>query len=276
MSAFSGFLIFSGFYFEAIILSKDFLERFGYFPSIWVLIQLLVFGIFLFKKGFWTSVWISSGLSLIAGIMFPIFYGTEVWIKISILPMIALVATISYGAIGILAITFTLAVGGKIVGIIAGTIFVIIAGLFTFLLVLQGGSILVPFMAVFVLSLCCYASQRAFLDDNKFSWIRQLSFAAASNGGTSFRLADLTDADFSQATLKNTDFRSSILTRTDFAETNGLSQARLANTILHDPKIQQLVVTKNGQGKSFDNLNLEGINFTKRQSSRFKFYWNKS
>ena len=43
--------------------------------------------------------------------------------------------------------------------------------------------------------------------DEKYTLIRDLAIAFAAIIGTSFRDANLTDADFTNATLKSTDFR---------------------------------------------------------------------
>ncbi|MEP0880977.1 pentapeptide repeat-containing protein [Trichocoleus sp. ST-U3] len=100
----------------------------------------------------------------------------------------------------------------------------------------------------------------AFEANTKFPRIAQLAINLTTIGGTSFRQANLTEADFSQATLKHTDFRDANLTRTCWRNAKGLEFSRLGNTYLANPKIRQLVVTGNGQAQKFDGLNLEGVN----------------
>lgn len=90
--------------------------------------------------------------------------------------------------------------------------------------------------------------------------MRDVAVTLAAVGGTSFRQADLTEADFSGATLKHTDFRGANPIRTRWHYAKGLEFARLGNTYLANPKIRQLVVTLNGQTQNFDGLNLEGVN----------------
>ncbi|MFB2898421.1 pentapeptide repeat-containing protein [Aerosakkonemataceae cyanobacterium BLCC-F50] len=55
-----------------------------------------------------------------------------------------------------------------------------------------------------------YAGLKAVAVDEKFALVRTIAVALAAIGGTSFRGANLTDADFSGAILKNTDIRKPI------------------------------------------------------------------
>ena len=52
----------------------------------------------------------------------------------------------------------------------------------------------------------------------------EFAIAFAATGGTSFRNADLTDADFTSATLKSTDFREATLTRTRWHQAKKLDR----------------------------------------------------
>ena len=95
---------------------------------------------------------------------------------------------------------------------------------------------------------------------SRFPGIARLAINLTSIGGTSFWKTNLTEADFSGATLKHTDFQGADLTRTCWRNAKGLEFARLGNTYLANPKIRQLVVTCNGQGKNFDGLDFTGVN----------------
>jgi uncharacterized protein YjbI with pentapeptide repeats len=86
--------------------------------------------------------------------------------------------------------------------------------------------------------------------------------AIVNTYGTSFRWANLTDANFTAATLKHTNFAADI-TRTCLFQTKGLEYARLGTTYLQNPHIRQLLVTREGQDKNFDYLDLQGINLQK-------------
>jgi uncharacterized protein YjbI with pentapeptide repeats len=106
------------------------------------------------------------------------------------------------------------------------------------------------------------AGLKAVALDEKFALVRTIAVALAAIGGTSFRGANLTDADFSGATLKNTDIRDAILTRTRWLGTKQLHYARVGTSYLGDTKLQQLVITTEGEGKNFDGLNLQGLNLS--------------
>ncbi len=54
------------------------------------------------------------------------------------------------------------------------------------------------------------------VSDEREAWLRTIAIAIAATGGTSFRYADLTDADFTSATLKSTDFRNANFNRTNY------------------------------------------------------------
>ena len=85
-----------------------------------------------------------------------------------------------------------------------------------------------------------------------------LSFAAI--GGTSFKGADLTNADFSQTELTRCDFRDATLTNTNWLGANDLETSRLGKTYLGVHTIQELVVTKDGRSKKFNQLSMVGLN----------------
>lgn len=110
-----------------------------------------------------------------------------------------------------------------------------------------------------------YIGYQALSGNKKYSLIRLLAISIVSQGGTSFRGADLTDADFSQASLKSVDFRKAILTRTCWFQSQKLDQARIDGTYLENPKVRQLVITKDGRAKDgrepeYDHLNLRELN----------------
>ncbi|MBW4503095.1 MAG: pentapeptide repeat-containing protein [Scytonema hyalinum WJT4-NPBG1] len=105
-----------------------------------------------------------------------------------------------------------------------------------------------------------YIGLRSLAVDQKNALICSLALAFAATGGTSFRNADLTNADFTSATLKNTDFRNANLTRTRFYEAKKLDFARVGNSILAKRDFLNLLVTGNGRGKFYAGANLKGAN----------------
>ncbi|HBE16452.1 MAG TPA: hypothetical protein DEG17_14490, partial [Cyanobacteria bacterium UBA11149] len=96
-----------------------------------------------------------------------------------------------------------------------------------------------------------FVGWRALTGDQKDTWIRTIASAFAATGGTSFRHADLTDADFTSATLKSTYFRNATLTNTNFHQTKKLDLARVGNTILIDTKVRDLLVTHRGAKQAY-------------------------
>ena len=108
--------------------------------------------------------------------------------------------------------------------------------------------------------LCVYIAWQALKGNEKYALIRNIAIAFAAWGGTSFRGADLTDADFEEARLKSTDLRKAILTRTYWRSAQKLDLARPGNSYLSNAQVRELVKTGEGQGKNFDRINLRGIN----------------
>ncbi len=106
-----------------------------------------------------------------------------------------------------------------------------------------------------------YISWRALKGDPKHALIRNIAVAFAAFKGTSFRSANLTDADFTATTLKSTDFRKAILTRTSFHKTKKLDRVRPGSSYLQIAEVRQVVMTGRGPDKNFDRLDLRGINF---------------
>jgi uncharacterized protein YjbI with pentapeptide repeats len=95
--------------------------------------------------------------------------------------------------------------------------------------------------------------------NQKYRLIVSLAKTLVAKGGTSFRGANLTDANFTQAILKNTDLRQAILNRTNWFQVQRLEQGRTEGTYLENPKIRQLVVSKLGQDENFDRYDLRKL-----------------
>ncbi|MFL9458396.1 pentapeptide repeat-containing protein [Tolypothrix bouteillei VB521301_2] len=116
-------------------------------------------------------------------------------------------------------------------------------------------------VAVALVLLSIYISRRSLKGDPKYALIRDIAIAFAAFKGTSFRSADLTDANFTGATLKSTDFRKAILTCTCFHKTKKLDRVRPGTSYLRIAEVRQVLVTGQGQDKNFDRIDLRGINF---------------
>ncbi|RZM74091.1 hypothetical protein DYY88_23890 [Leptolyngbya iicbica LK] len=116
--------------------------------------------------------------------------------------------------------------------------------------------------SVLFISLNLYIAWRALQGNPKDTWVRSVAIAVAAIGGTSFRSADLTDANFVQAQLKSTDLRRAVLTRTNWHKTTKLDCTRTSDTILADATVRDLLVTHRGQNQSYVGCNLKGANLT--------------
>ncbi len=99
-------------------------------------------------------------------------------------------------------------------------------------------------------------------EDEKFALVRRIAIAFAAIGGTSFRSADLTEANFAQAILKSTDLRKASVTLTCWSQTQKLDRARVGGTILLEPTVRDLLVTSQGKGKAYIGRNLKGANLS--------------
>ena len=115
-------------------------------------------------------------------------------------------------------------------------------------------------LAVALVLLGSYISQRVLAEDDKYAVIRQFAIVIGAIGGTSFRGADLTNTNFSFATLKNTDFRFANIHRTMWRHACFLDWARTDETILINPAVRKLLVTSNGYRKSYQGMDLRGAN----------------
>jgi uncharacterized protein YjbI with pentapeptide repeats len=115
-------------------------------------------------------------------------------------------------------------------------------------------------VAIALMGLSTYISLKAMAGDKKYKLIRSISISLCASLGTSFRGADLTDANFTQATLPHTDFRKANLKRTAWFQSTKLELSRIEGTYLEDTSIRQLVVSKDGHGNTYDYKNLQGLN----------------
>jgi uncharacterized protein YjbI with pentapeptide repeats len=106
-----------------------------------------------------------------------------------------------------------------------------------------------------------YIGWQALVRNNSlFARMKNIAVAFFSIKGTSFRCADLTDADFTFANLKYTDFRNANIIRTNFHKSKDLDFSRVSGTILSDGKVRNLLVSKRGTRKDFFGCNLQGAN----------------
>ncbi len=189
----------------------------------------------------------------------------------------ALVGTIAVlGAVlGALAVAGSISVAGVGAGIItlaeslvmSGTLAIVGSKAMTRLIAESSNTILLgtelPALALALVlpSLSGYIGWQALSGDERFTFVRQIALSFAAIGsGTSFRGADLTDANFTQATLHSTDLRKATITRTRWFQAQKLDFARVGGTILIQPEVRNLVITGQGKREFFIRLNFQGAN----------------
>ncbi|MEM6591981.1 MAG: pentapeptide repeat-containing protein [Cyanobacteria bacterium P01_C01_bin.73] len=115
-------------------------------------------------------------------------------------------------------------------------------------------------VSIICVCLSLYVGAQAIAENRKYAMIYWFAIAISNYRSTSFRNADLTNADFSNANLRQADFRNANLTRTRWHQAKFLAQARTDEEYLEDPKIRQLVVSLNGREQNFDQFDLRGLN----------------
>ncbi|MGA9378291.1 MAG: pentapeptide repeat-containing protein, partial [Phormidium sp.] len=130
-----------------------------------------------------------------------------------------------------------------------------------------GVIILAIMLAVALILVSLNIAKEILKEDDKYGVLRQIAIAISTLGGTSFRNANLTNANFSYATLKSTDLRNANTTRTLWHKSFHLNQARVGNTILINPRVRDLLVTGNGHQRNFVNANLRGANLIRADLS---------
>lgn len=120
-------------------------------------------------------------------------------------------------------------------------------------------------------SLIPLVGNQAIAGNPKYWFVYWLAIAISNYGSTSFRNADLTDADFSNANLRQADFRDANLTRTRWHHAKYLAQARTDEEYLENPKIRQLVISLSGKGQNFDHFDLRGLNLAGADLTKASF-----
>ncbi|PSB30070.1 pentapeptide repeat-containing protein [Stenomitos frigidus] len=124
-----------------------------------------------------------------------------------------------------------------------------------------------------------YVNWQAFKGNEKFASIYTFGVAFSAIGGTSFCGADLTKANFTKAILKSTNFTKTwkkdaqgkrqasetILEWVCWHDAKRLDRTRIGTSILANPAVRELLVTRDGYKKSYvdaklRNTNLNGAN----------------
>ncbi|QYX30714.1 pentapeptide repeat-containing protein [Sphaerospermopsis torques-reginae] len=255
MSALSGFFSIIIGTLIALILNPENSENF--IIGIVSLVIVIVFCIVTISKGLTAAAYAGAIVFAFTGTIAFAFTGTGA------APIAVAVAGVTFGTAALAGLgafvgagtrAEAAAIAGAFIGATIGFLVVVVIGART-LAVVVGGAV-----AIVLLLFIAYISCLSFTGDERYALIGSFAIAFAATGGTSFRGADLTDADFTGATLKNTDFRKANLTRTRFYKAKKLDFARPGNTILANPAVLNLLVTLNGRNKSYVGANLRGAN----------------
>ena len=225
----------------ALFFTSNNIKNYTLLPGVLLLIFLAIFFIVTLREGLVAGAvvgaWVVAGAGVVAGAVTVAGAG-----KVAA----AGAVTVTVAGAGAAAVIVAVARAGAGVGAVTGaaTGAVAVAG------------------AVAATGLGIYIAWRALAGDEKEALIRSVAISFAATGGTSFRNADLTDANFTEATLKSTDFRTANLTRTCFRKTEKLDRARVGNSILADTRVRELLITRNGYKKSYVGADLQGANLT--------------
>ena len=246
------------------------------FSGVVIVITLVIFVIVTIRKGLVVALGAVSAAALVAGAVAGVATGVATaragdmavvvgWAvagataravagaaAVAVIGAVVVAGAMAVAAIGAVMVAGAMAVGatGVLAGVVAWT------GSTSVGWVLAAAVVGV----VAVAGLSAYVSWRALTGDRKHAFMRTIAIAFTATGGTSFRGADLTDADFTWATLKSTNFRGANLTRTNWFQTQKLDRAVVGRTYLNNPQVRQLVITREGQDKNLDGLNLRGVN----------------
>jgi len=236
------------------------------------LLVLVLFILILIFQGIRVFAFILAGsaITIISGILVLILGYTSSYVEadklVEVLPSVIqemgtatpLVGVILEGLfifalVAIAVTTFTL--WGTVTRTVAGNI----AGILTFTVALVL-FVFMGFVGIATVTAAGYVSWRAMRGDPRDAWIRSFAIAFAALGGTSFRGADLTDANFSSVKLKSTDMRKATLTGVRWYGADMLDRVRPGKTYLQNTQVRQWLLGK-GSDKNFDGQKLQGVNF---------------
>ncbi|ELS03476.1 putative low-complexity protein [Xenococcus sp. PCC 7305] len=189
----------------------------------------------------------------------------------------AIVGVIAFYVAIVLSITFSTTVAGAnwaaITWIVSVALSVGILRIFTVLFSVHLAAVILTAIVVIVpVSLVSILiSWSTLTGEEKHEWIRKIAIIYAATGGTSFRSADLTEANFTRAKLRSTDLREATLTRTSWHQAKNLDLVRPGETYLRNVSLRQLLITGEGQNQNFNRQNLRGVNLQKANLTNASF-----
>ncbi|NJN09626.1 MAG: hypothetical protein HC815_17215 [Richelia sp. RM1_1_1] len=226
----------------------------------WIaLIVTVIVYIIIIRQGIGLSFAVALVIAGISAGIFPVAFSFGVAKGVSF--TVAGAVALAFTFIESIVVTLTFAVA-DVLTVVLALIFAVAGALLATAVVVEtvGNLVLAGIVAGIGTAVSAYIAWRAMKGDEKYALVRNAAVAIAAIGGTSFRSADLTDANFTGATLKSTDLRDAKLIRTYFHKTKLLDRVRPGNSYLKYPQVRQLILTGQGQDKNLDRFNLRGIN----------------
>jgi uncharacterized protein YjbI with pentapeptide repeats len=226
--------------------------------AISIAVALILFGSIAFKKGLGLALGL---ISLIAATAIVLSVAITVVFSIKNAEEIAISSLALGGSMaGVIGLGQTICLSRSVKSSVAVAL---VGMLFGALLGISEATPIADLIGVLLVSinamiLAVYMGKQALRDDPRYHLLSTLAINLSTAGGTSFRGANLTNANFTGATLSSTDFREANLTRTCWLNAE-LSRANLDRTYLESATIRHLLTTGNGAGRSLKNLNLRGV-----------------
>ncbi|WP_271251753.1 pentapeptide repeat-containing protein [Pseudanabaena sp. Chao 1811] len=268
MSALSGFL--SGFAgaWVAVFFQPANIQRFTVAPAIAMIVTIAVLFFAIIRQGFTAEAFgtVAGTVAVSGAVVVSVAVVVDgagvsamaMAVAIAMAMAVAMAGSMAVADVRAMAMAMAMAMAGA--GAMAMTGSVARAGAVAGAVAVAGVTIL----------LSIYVVRRTLKGDTKFEILLKFSIALASIGGTSFRGADLKNANFTEANLKSSDFRNyrdknipktTNLTYTLWKQAKKLDRARVGQSILSNPEVRELLVrgTPN-PSKSYEGLNLRGAN----------------
>lgn len=255
-------------------LSPSNIQTFNFLPSVIVLAVSIVLLITLFSQKLTPNskttianliaITLASTGSLV-GATYGLIATIEVGANASSIALIGIAIVVLSQALAT-GISLTRFIAEVVAGKLPGKLVIVLAvtgSALGALIIAKDALLISVLLAALAALLGDYCGQGALAGNSTWALTRTVGIYFAAFGGTSFRNANLTDANFTAAILKSTDFRKANLTRTCFNKTKEkeLDLVRPGTTYLQNAQLRKVLVTGQGQDKNFDREDLRGVNF---------------
>ncbi|WP_414573119.1 pentapeptide repeat-containing protein [Nostoc sp. CCY 9925] len=243
-------------------LSFEGIQRNTLIPGIIVYILALVFGFIAVERGIATALAAIALAIAVVGVSTVSVSGDRAFL---------LVLTGAGAVVGAIFVALIGSLAGAMIwaddwSVVQAVVFVWFLALILFLVIVSKigtGILALAWTGGFALAggvVANYCARLILVKKQKFTLLQQMAAFVIERGGTSFRHANLTDANFQKAELKSTDLRQANLTHTCWFQAQKLNLALVKSTYLEKLPVQELVTTRLGQDKNFDYQNLRRVN----------------